>query len=174
MAASCPPEYDLSSKIFPEKLKSYQEVLDAPPYVINGTSRKGGYNPTSGKMLDPTKVAGAEERAMSEVKLQFMEFGLRPPPFFDLLFQADIENPGAQPHWVLFPLYLDRSSGFGQLLASAVEIFELPGKGLLRIARFLGDGSFQAMRLPPQARVRIHEFPITLIGDRQRLRSRCR
>ncbi len=102
---------------------------------------------------------------MSEIKLHFIKFGLRPPPFIDLLFQADIANPGMRPHWFLFPLYLDQSSEFGQFLASAVEIFELPGKGQLRIARVLGDGSFQAMRLPPNAKVRIHEFPITLIGE---------
>ena len=35
----------------------------------------------------------------------------------------------------------------------------------MRIARFLGDGSFQAMLLPPKARVRINEFPITFIDE---------
>jgi hypothetical protein len=83
----------------------------------------------------------------------------------DLLFQADLENAHTQAMWFLFPLFLDESSEFGQFLASAVEIFDLPGKGQLRIARFLGNGSFQVMRLPPQARVRIHQFPITFIGE---------
>lgn len=102
---------------------------------------------------------------MSEVQLQFMDYGLRPPPFIDLLFHAEIENPAAKPVWVLFPLYIDPSSAFAELLASSVEIVELPGKGLLRIARFLGDGSFQAIRLPANARIRIHQLPITYIGE---------
>lgn len=102
---------------------------------------------------------------MNEINLQFLGFGLRPPPFIDLLFQADIENISASPVWFLFPLYLDQPAQFGRFLASAVEIFELPGKGQLRIARFLGDCSFQAMRLSPSARVRIHDLPITLIGE---------
>lgn len=102
---------------------------------------------------------------MSSVQLRFQKFGLRPPPFVDLLFQADLENTHTQAMWFLFPLYLDASSELGPLLASAVEISELPGKGQLRIARFLGNGSFQVMRLPPRARVRIHEFPITFIDE---------
>jgi len=102
---------------------------------------------------------------MNEVKLSFVKFGLRPPPFTDLLFQADLQNRDTRPHWFLFPLYLSQPSEFGRFFASAVEIFELPGKGQLRIARFLGDGSFQAMRLLPDAQVRIHELPITFIGE---------
>jgi hypothetical protein len=41
----------------------------------------------------------------------------------------------------------------------------LSGKGQLRIARFAGNGSFQATRLSPNARVSIRELPITLIGE---------
>ena len=40
MGAFCRAEYDLSSKIFPVKLKSYQEILDAPPYVIKRDNAK--------------------------------------------------------------------------------------------------------------------------------------
>lgn len=90
---------------------------------------------------------------------------MRPPPFVDLMFQADLENPGTLPTWFLFPLYLDESLKFGELFASAVEVSELRGMGWLRIASFLGDGSFQAMRLPAGARLRITEFPITFIGE---------
>jgi hypothetical protein len=102
---------------------------------------------------------------MSKVNLQFLRFGLRPPPFIDLLLQAEIENSEAYPLWVVFPYYIEPSSQFGKFYASAVEIFELPGKGTLRIARFMGDGSFQTMCLFPGAHVRIHEFPITLVGE---------
>jgi hypothetical protein len=102
---------------------------------------------------------------MSTVRLQFQKFGMRPPPFVDLLFQADLQNTSVQPLWFLLPLYLDESSDFQLLLASAVEIFDLPGTGRVRIARFLGNGDFQLMRLPPGARVRIHEFPITFVGE---------
>lgn len=102
---------------------------------------------------------------MSEVKLKFLRFGLRPPPFIDLLFQADVVNTEARPLWLLFPLYLDQPPEPQPLLASSAEIFELRGKGQLRIARFMGNGSFQATRLSPNARVRVREFPITLIGE---------
>jgi hypothetical protein len=53
---SLPAKYDLNSGIFPDPLNSYQEILDAPSYTIDGTTRKGGYNPGSRKGLDPQKV----------------------------------------------------------------------------------------------------------------------
>ena len=51
-----PQEYDPASGTFPDKLNSYSDILNAPPYKIKGTTRKGGYEPTSGKSLDPVKV----------------------------------------------------------------------------------------------------------------------
>jgi Domain of unknown function (DUF4157) len=51
-----PPEYDPASGIFPDKLNSYEEILNEPPYEIDGTVRKGGYEPASGKHLDPERV----------------------------------------------------------------------------------------------------------------------
>lgn len=51
-----PKEYDPAGGVFPDKLNSYQEILDAPPYTINGKERKGGYKPSSGKVLDPKAV----------------------------------------------------------------------------------------------------------------------
>jgi hypothetical protein len=102
------------------------------------------------------------------VKLQFQRFGHRPPPFLDLLFRAEIENPHERPMWFLFPLIMEEPMEFDELLASAVEISEFSGKGFLRVARFLGDRSFQAMRLSPQASVRIDEFTVTFMGDLQK------
>jgi len=102
---------------------------------------------------------------VSSVKLQFQKTGLRPPPFVDLLFTAELKNTNAHSLWFLFPLYMDETSEFGQFLASAVEISELPGRGRLRVARFLGNASFQVMRLPPGAEVRVHDFPIVYIGE---------
>jgi hypothetical protein len=51
-----PPEYDPSSGIFPDRLTSYEEILNAAPYTIGGVERRGGYNPESRKSLDPEKV----------------------------------------------------------------------------------------------------------------------
>ena len=51
-----PAQYDLNGGVFPVTLSSYQEILDAPPYKIGNTTRKGGYNPDSRKGLDPQKV----------------------------------------------------------------------------------------------------------------------
>ncbi|WP_431257229.1 eCIS core domain-containing protein [Roseateles chitinivorans] len=51
-----PAAYDLNSGVFPERLASYQDILDAPPYTIRGKERKGGYNPGARKNLDPDKV----------------------------------------------------------------------------------------------------------------------
>jgi hypothetical protein len=90
---------------------------------------------------------------------------MRPPPFVDLRFLAELENTEPRPLWFLFPLYMSGPAEFGRFLASAVEVSEPPGRGRVRIARFLGDGSFQALRLPPGARVRIHDFPLTMIGE---------
>ena len=49
-----PDEYN--PKNFPDKLTSYQQVLDAPPAKVDGKWRKGGYAPTARKALDPQKV----------------------------------------------------------------------------------------------------------------------
>jgi hypothetical protein len=102
---------------------------------------------------------------MSDVKLKFRRFGLRPPPFTDLLFDMEVENTEDRCLWILLPLYMAQSAEFGPFSASAVEISEWIGQGKVRIAQFLGDGSFQMMRLPPGARVSIREFPITYVGD---------
>jgi hypothetical protein len=102
---------------------------------------------------------------VSSMKLRFQKASLRPPPFVDLLFEAELENTNGCSLWFLFPLYMDESLEFGHFLASAVEISEPPGRGQLRLARFLGNGSFQVVRLPPGAHVRVHELPITYIGE---------
>jgi len=49
-----PAQYDAAN--FPDRLNSYEEILNEPPSNIDGTVRTGGYNPTSGKSLDPAKV----------------------------------------------------------------------------------------------------------------------
>lgn len=101
---------------------------------------------------------------MSEVRMQFQRVRLRPPPFSDLVFILELENTEPAPLWVLLPLYLRPPSEFDRFLASAVEISEPPGTGRVRIARFLGNDSFQALRLPPGARVRIHDFAVSILG----------
>ena len=99
---------------------------------------------------------------MSEVTLTFRSFGDRPPPFTDLLFDVAIVNTETTALWFLLPLYLDARAELGPLLVSSVEISELSGSGRVRVARFLGGGSFQALRLAAGVRVTIRDLPITL------------
>jgi hypothetical protein len=51
-----PPEYDPTSGIFPDRLTTYEEILTAPAYSIDGETRQGGYDPRSRKSLDPARV----------------------------------------------------------------------------------------------------------------------
>jgi len=51
-----PPRYDDTSGEFPDKLTSIKEILDAPAYELDGTTRKGGFVPRSGRRLDAKKV----------------------------------------------------------------------------------------------------------------------
>jgi hypothetical protein len=51
-----PPQYDPDSGVFPDKLTTYQEILDAPEYEIKGRTRKGGFSSTAGKFLDEESV----------------------------------------------------------------------------------------------------------------------
>jgi hypothetical protein len=101
---------------------------------------------------------------MSDIKLVFRGFGQRPPPFTDLLF--DVSIPSApEPRWLVFPLFVEAPSLLGELLASSVEICSVAGKGRVRIARFLGKGSFQLLRVAAGVRVKLARLPITFDGD---------
>jgi peptidoglycan hydrolase-like protein with peptidoglycan-binding domain len=51
-----PDEYDESKRVFPDQLTSPQQILDEPAYEIDGTTRKGGFIPESGRRLNPKKV----------------------------------------------------------------------------------------------------------------------
>lgn len=102
---------------------------------------------------------------MSGATLIFRRFGQRPPPFIDLVMDLNIVNSSDAAQWFFLPTYLDQQSGFGALQASSAEIFELPGTGRVRVARFLGATSFQALRVPANGHIQVHEFPITYIGE---------
>lgn len=51
-----PSRYDEASGEFPDKLAKVQEILDAPEYELDGTTRKGGFVARSGRRLDAKKV----------------------------------------------------------------------------------------------------------------------
>ncbi len=102
---------------------------------------------------------------MTTVKLQFMGTRFRTPPFVDLVFDAVLANGEAGPLWFLLPSYLREDSGFGEFRVSSVEVFEPPGTGRVRIARFIGSAGFQALRLPSRAEVRIHGLPVSVHGE---------
>lgn len=99
---------------------------------------------------------------MNDITLTFRTFGERPAPFTDALFDVEIVNSANASRWFLLPLYLD-SATLGPLLASSVEITELSGTGRVRIARFLGNGSFQALLVASGLRVMVRNLPITLV-----------
>ncbi|WP_431257228.1 hypothetical protein ACQ86G_21585 [Roseateles chitinivorans] len=84
------------------------------------------------------------------------------------MLDVALANTGAQPLWFVLPLILETPGALGPLFASAVEVMELPGPGRVRIARFLGPGSFQLLRLAPGVRVRVTGLPVTLTGARPR------
>jgi hypothetical protein len=102
---------------------------------------------------------------MSGATLIFRRFGQRPPPFIDLVTELELVNSSDVIQWFFLPTYLDPQSPFDELQASSAEIYQLPGSGPVRIARFLGANSFQALRLPPHGRILVHDFPITYMGE---------
>jgi hypothetical protein len=102
---------------------------------------------------------------MSHVKLISRGVGRRPPPFTDLLFDVEAANTGDSALWFVLPLYLETPPAFGPLLASSVEISEFRGAGAVRLARFLGNGSFQLLCLAAGARVKLDGLPMTVTGE---------
>lgn len=101
---------------------------------------------------------------MSDIKLVFRGFRQRPPPFTDLLFDVSIAR-AQEPRWLILPLYLETPSALEHLMVSSVEISSLPGKGKLRIARFLGKGSFQLLRVAAGVRIKVAGLAITQVGE---------
>jgi hypothetical protein len=51
-----PSKYDESSGEFPLQLNDFQEILDAPAYKIDDTTRKGGFVADSPSRLDTKKI----------------------------------------------------------------------------------------------------------------------
>ena len=51
-----PSQYDEASGEFPPTLSDISEILNAPAYTIDGTTRKGGFVASAAKRLDTTKV----------------------------------------------------------------------------------------------------------------------
>ena len=41
---------------FPRKINSYDDIINAEPYTLNGTTRKGGFLPQAGARLSASKV----------------------------------------------------------------------------------------------------------------------
>jgi hypothetical protein len=99
---------------------------------------------------------------MSEVRLRFRSYDMRPPPLTDLLFDAVFENTEQHALWFVLPQFLDQKEL--RLIAASVEIHELPGGGKVRIAHFMGGTSFQTLCLPSGATVKVRDLPITSAG----------
>lgn len=55
-----PKEYDAAGGVFPDTINRDQ-LLNDPPFEVKGKTRKGGFKPDSGKMLDPEKVKKLRE-----------------------------------------------------------------------------------------------------------------
>lgn len=54
-------KYDPKSGEFPNKVTK-QQILNDPPYTIDGTERKGGFLAIAGQQLDPDKVAALRDK----------------------------------------------------------------------------------------------------------------
>lgn len=52
-----PPEYDSKGGFFSATITK-KDILSAPAYAINGTTRKGGFVPGAGKVLDSNSIKG--------------------------------------------------------------------------------------------------------------------
>lgn len=100
---------------------------------------------------------------MNQVSMRFEKFGMRPPPFTDVVVELEVRNTAPTALWYVLPLYFTPGATAEPLLASAVEVSEFKGRGHVRLARFLGGGSFQLLRVPANGHVRIHGLPITLV-----------
>jgi len=101
---------------------------------------------------------------VSDVTLVFRGFADRPPPFIDARFDVSIVNTATTPRWYVWPLHLGRRTALEPLFVSAVEVSEFTGRGRVRMARCLGDGSSQIVRIAAGATVVIRDVPITLLG----------
>ena len=101
---------------------------------------------------------------MSGVTFSFRGLANRPPPFLDAIFDVSIVNTAAVPLWFAWPLYLDNRVELEPLLASTAQVIELKGRGVVRVAKFLGNGSSQVVRLAAGVTVVIKGLPITLLG----------
>lgn len=103
--------------------------------------------------------------------------GVRPakPPLKLLSFNIRVSNQSGKPQWFLFPraLYEKASEPGKQAGVNGVEIFSNQRGPRVTVAQFLGSirlqpesaGGFQALLLPPGARVSIRDFGIEFWGD---------
>src|SRR6266446_627063 len=99
--------------------------------------------------------------------IEFREMRLRTPPLAELYFDVRLRNDRSAARWFLLP------SNLGSANASigakggvdTLEVFAPRGQGRVIIGHFLGTGGFQALLLPPHAKVRLRLFSISYWGD---------
>jgi hypothetical protein len=54
-------KYDPKGGVFPDQVTA-EQILNDPPYDIDGTTRKGGFLPAAGMSLNPTKVKAVRDK----------------------------------------------------------------------------------------------------------------
>ena len=88
--------------------------------------------------------------------------GERPgrPPKVDLLFDVTLCNPADSPRWFVLPSLLTVSWARPAGGVHTLEEFEVTGRGRAVLGKFLGNGGFQAVCVPPGGRLALHELPI--------------
>jgi len=100
-------------------------------------------------------------------EIEFREMRLRKPPLAELYFDIRLRNDGAAARWFLLPSNLGSANAAigAKGGVDTLEVFAPRGQGRVIIGQFLGTGGFQALLLPPHAKVRLRLFPISFWGD---------
>ncbi len=100
-------------------------------------------------------------------EIEFREMRLRKPPLAELYFDIRLRNDGAAARWFLLPSNLGSANAAigAKGGVDTLEVFAPRGQGRVIIGHFLGTGGFQALLLPPHAKVRLRLFSISYWGD---------
>lgn len=91
----------------------------------------------------------------SSIAAQFIGRRAARPPLGYLLFDVTLNNTDSQSMWYLLPQQINETP-LAKGGVDGVEVFKLPGMGRVLLARFQGNGGFQAVYIPAGGRVVIH------------------
>lgn len=99
------------------------------------------------------------------VKITFTRKNYHRPPLVGLFFNITLRNERLEPQWFLLPSKLNHPTELLSGGIDGVEVFRFGGQGRVVVGHFQGTGGFQAVLLPGNAEVTLHDFPIAFWGS---------